>query len=316
MRRSAHLRIPRVVRLILAGVVGLAAITLAIFLFARPLPHRVTIALATDPVLVWSWDTHKNLVTVIALPAESVTDGAWGYGKYSLEALWKLGYIQSHQGTLLTKSLTHALALPTQYYWGVSTDSMQTLTDPLEEAKALFSWGNSAHLVSAHTNIPLRVLAAQLWSARTAKADQFTFIDLTRAIKTVKEELPDGSKRIVIDTTQIDELLAHVFEEDAVRTERMSVAIYNTTATPALGGKVARVVNAIGAFVIAVGNDTPEIAECTIAVAQEKKDAVTVARLKEIFGCTIVAQSSEERADIALRIGKRYEAEFFPLPKP
>lgn len=316
MRRSAHLRIPRAIRLILAGVVGLAAITLAVFLFLRPLPHRVTIALATDPALVWSWDTEKNLVTVIALPAEAVTDGAWGYGKYSLEALWKLGYIQNHQGTLFTKSLTHALALPTQYFWGEKTDSMQAMIDPLEEAKALFSWGNSTHLVSAHTNIPIRVLAAQLWSVRTAKADQFTLLDLTRAIKTVKEELPDGSKRIVIDTTQIDELLAHELEEDAVRAERMSVAIYNTTATPALGGKVARVVNAIGAFVIAVGNDAPEIDECTIAVAEEKRGAVTVARLKEIFGCTIVAQSGEERADIALRVGSRYEAEFSPPSKP
>lgn len=314
MRRTpAFLRIPRAVRLMMSGVLVLACGALAVVLFALPLPPRVTMVLATDPVAVWSWDTTKNVVTLVVLPAEAVADAAWGYGTYSLEALWKLGHIEGHRGALLAKSLTHAIALPVDYYWGGQTDSLMTTNDPLAHAKELFTVQKSSHFIAGSTNLPLRLLVAQLWAIRTAKADQFIIYDLTRAIKTVKEELPDGSRRVVIDVTQVDELLAHIFEDDAVRAERMSVAIYNTTATPALGGKAARIVNTMGAFVIAVGNDAPEVDVCTIRVAEDKMQAVTVTRLKAIFSCVVEEQTGSERADIALRIGRRYEAEFFPL---
>lgn len=317
MRRTpAFLRIPRVVRLMISGILVLACSVLAIGFFALPVPPRVTMVLATDPVALWSWDTTKNVVTMVVLPAEAVTDAAWGYGTYSLEALWKLGHIERHRGTLLAKSLTHAIALPVDYYWGAKTESLMATDDPLAQAKALFTVQQASHFIAGSTNVPLRLLVAQLWAIRTAKADQFIVHDLTRAIKTVKEELPDGSRRVVIDVTQVDELLAHIFEDDAVRSERMSVAIYNTTATPALGGKAARIVNAMGAFVIAVGNDEPEVDVCTIQVAKDKMDAVTVIRLKTIFSCLVEEQMGNERADIALRIGTRYESEFLPLTKP
>ena len=122
----------------------------------------------------------------------------------------------------------------------------------------------------------------------------------------------DGSSALILDPAMVDSRLAHVFEDDAVRTESVSTAILNTTGMPSLGSRAARLLGNLGVSVVSVGNDTPEVKVCTVTGTRDSLLSASAKVIESVLGCRPVEISQSDQADLTARIGATYAKRFLP----
>lgn len=263
-------------------------------------PHsltRVTIVVASNPVSLWSWDTKTGTFVVLKIPADVVVSGVDGYGSYSLEALWKLGFIDGKEGNVLSQSLERAIAVRTPYYLGEKSDSLVSTSDIIEYGKRFFSFRKRL------TNIPLRMFLSFFWALQRARLDAIRVIDLSDTSVSISEELSDNTTREVLDAGRLDAALKGVYEDELLASENTTVAVYNTTTTPSLGTQAARMLTNLGIRVVAVGNASPSLKGCTLSGTKQAVDTKTAALIKTFFSCDVVVQTQQERADLTIHLG-------------
>lgn len=275
--------------------VALVCSILGFFFWPRS-SSAVTIAVASSPVSVWSWDRQDNTFTVVLFPSDVVA-AARGYGSYSLEALWKLGFIDGKKGSVLAQSLEQAIAVRTPYFVGEKGDSLVPAADAVAYGKQLFSFSKLI------TNVPLPTFVSFSWALRGARLDAIQVIDVADKSVTVTEILPDNSKREVLDANSLDTALKDVFEDESIRSEEVTAAVYNTTDLPALGTQAARLLTNLGILVVTVGNAAPQLGTCTISGDRQALISKTAMAIKTLFSCTGVEDSSNEHADLVIRLG-------------
>ena len=112
--------------------------------------------------------------------------------------------------------------------------------------------------------MPIPVFIAFVRELTRIPINQITPVDLSTVPVTSEVTQPDGTKQEVIDPAQVDLTFHNVVEDENVRREGTTVAIYNTTQTPGLGNRAARFLSAGGALVVAVANENTERAGCTL----------------------------------------------------
>ena len=286
------------ITLLVVGIVGvLAAVSV---LRMQSQTGRTTVVLMGEPVMVWSKDRSTKRVIRITLPKNTVIEGVHGYGMYSLESLWKLEEIEREYGAVLASSMQEALGVPIPWFIGGKGEREGTLT-----------WGSVLEYLRGgyRTNIPLPLLVSLI--IETARTDQVEEVALTPNTALTSQTLPDGTTRNVLDTSRVDILLGSLFEDESIRREGLSVAVYNTTDMATLGNRAARILGHIGVFVVRVGNDTPTIDRCTITGAKRVLATTTATIIRELFGCETV-EGAAEVADIDVRVGSTYQAKFLP----
>ena len=281
----------------------LIALAAAAFFYVRTRDNlsRLTVLSIGDPMVVWSQDLQSNKFIKITIPASAQVDAVGGYGRYSLEALWKLGAIDSPRwssgeagkknGTLVSDSLEEALGISIPWYVDVSPGR----------------W-------LPRTNMPLPLLLSWIWRMRSVKSDRMTEVAITPQAALAVQDLPDGTRAQVMDPTRVDALLGTLFEDEAIRRERLSVTVYNTTDMPTLGARVGRMLNRVGVFVVRVGNDSPAIEHCTVSGEAAAVKSITARTIASIFRCITVVKPSEA-GDLDVRVGTRYQARFLSAPR-
>lgn len=283
------------------------------FSVSRPKSHvsRVNAMVGSSPVAVWSWNRADASFTVVLLPAEVAADST-GYGRYSLEALWKLGAIDKKGGSVAARSLTDALAIPIPWYIGEKNDQFVKVSDPISYGRQLFSFGNLFPFLLRRqtTNIPLLAYVSLSWALARARPDAVRVVDLRFEPPTASETLPDGTVREFLDTARIDAILKGRFEDEAIRAEGMTVGVYNTTNTPALGTYAARLLTGVGVLVVAVGNSEPVVDGCEVVGSSDVTQGRTARVIAELFDCTLLVSDIQERTDLRLRLGSAY-AKYF-----
>ena len=261
---------------------------------------RINVLVGTSPVSVWSWDKKQNTFTVLVIPSDYVVNGTDGYGKYSLDALWKLGFIDGKSGTVLTKSLEQTLAIPIPFYVGEKLDALVFSSDVIDTGKKLFS----PYIVGRNTtNMPIWKYIFFTWALRRARLDAIRVIDLSEKSVIIPEDLPDGTKRPVLDAGRLDAVLKGVYEDELLASEGTTVAVYNTTTTPSLGTQAARMLTNLGIRVVAVGNASPSRASCSLSGTRLATDTKTAAVIKALFSCDILVNMQQERADLTIHLG-------------
>lgn len=278
---------------------------------SRSAVSRLNVVLATAPVTVWSWNTIDNTFAVLVIPAFVAVD-APGYGRYALESLWRLGFIDKKGGSALSKSLESALAIPISRYAGEDRENLVSLSDPGSYGRRFFGLIRfpAAILTGGPTNMPLPSAVSFAWALWRAKADDVTVVDIGKQSPVGREELPDGSVRQYLDTERVDVLLKGALEDDRIRNEGLRVAVYNTTKTPNVGTAAARFLVNQGVLVVAVGNDEPQVDRCTMVTEKKLVKTTTVKVIAELFDCVVSESSGDQRADILVRLGTAYAARF------
>lgn len=277
---------------------------------------RQTIVIATDPITVASWNPDTKVFTTITFPQDVVTEGTHGYGSYSFAAFWRLGQIDKKNGTVLSESMSEALGLPVEWYIGPATGAIPTVKNGLDAAKRTFSLGNLLSFLGGHfrTNIPLRSFLSLSWVLTATKPDRVDTFDFTGNPTLVAQDvtLPDGSHQMVLDTNRLDAQMKNIFEDDRIRQESISVAVYNTTDLSSLGTRVARLLGHVGVNVIFVGNDSPKVDACSVRGSEAATRSWSARVIVAILGCAVSSTTEPGRADLILHIGGSYAKRFAP----
>lgn len=280
----------------------------------KPAFPRFTVVAVGDPVVVWSWDRSTNRAVRIAIPAATVIDAVGGYGKYSLEALWRLGGIEKRGGTILAQSLQEALGLPIDGYISPNRPEISVAADtsfvpkPLQVSRLPFI------LFDYRTNIPFVTLIRLSLAASRLRPDSVTSITMAKDNALVEEQLPDGTVAETPDAGRLDVLFGTTFEDARVRGEGLSVSVYNTTDMVSLGSRVGKLLGRIGVFVVRVGNDTSTVDQCRIRGGKKALASTTAAVITGILGCG-QEEGTPEVADLEVRVGTAYQARFLPAPQ-
>lgn len=296
----------------LIGLIGVAIIS--VFLVRQFFPDtlfRTNILLVGNPMLVVSYDTSREHIAVIQIPADMVIKGINGVGQYSLESLWKLGTIDKQKQHILIESLSESLGVLITWFVGPKGADIPDQTHVESVIRNTFSYGGfMRHIISGRISIPLGQYFTLVTATANLRVDAFKYIDLDRSIAIVQKEEVDGTTIPTLDEAGFDTFLGTVLEEDAIRKESLRVAIYNTTDTPTLGARVERKVNKIGALVVEVGNDTPVVDTCIVSATEKVIKSFTVRYMVAAFGCKSNVSDTNKRADIEMRIGRDYQRRF------
>lgn len=261
---------------------------------------RLTFVVAGSPMAVVSWDRDHERVLLIEIPSSVVIAGVSGVGNYSLEALWQLGAIDKKDQALLPHSLEDALGVPVSGFigWLSSVRDTFTFANLLPLLTGRFRTNFSPFLFFSFTTAFNKLRPDAIETLRVGESTTET------------QTLPDGSTVKVFSPARFDALVGTRFEDEGVRKESLRVEILNTTQAPSLGKRLERQLNHVGALVVGVGNDTPEVDQCQVEGEKKFLETKTVRFIMDHFGCKLISAANQSRADVVVRIGSQFRKRF------
>jgi hypothetical protein len=288
----------------------LLALGWVVWIFSSGLPRRVTTIVVGDPMRVASWDEERSELTVVEIPPHTVVEAIGGYGQYELRALWELGEIENRGGAVLALSAEEALGVPVQYFLSPPTTTA--------DGRAAFQFTSLPNVLagSIRTNMPISTYMGLAWRFLFLRPDHINTLTLTLSRGLSQTSQPDGTTRLELDPNEADILMGSSFEDEEVRREAYSVAVYNTTSFASLGTRVARLLSHLGYLVVTVANDEPVVERCEVRAAGSLAGSVSVRLLRDVLRCDLVADDTAKRADIVLRVGTFYAKRFLPGYSP
>lgn len=295
-------------RRVIVGILFVLALTTILLVWNRdrnetPL-SQVNVAIDGDPVIVASWQREKNQLVIVTIPASFASRAVGGLGTYPIRSLWQLGTIQGVSGLILSQSLEELLALPIPWYIGEI---------PADLAENVFSFESLPAMVTGRirTNMPIMKFIALTWWRLFARSDRTIEIPLGASV-TTQEPQPDGTIVPLVSTEAVDESLGDTFEEALVRAEKLTIAVYNTTATFGLGERAARIIDRMGGNVVRIGNEEATLERCQIRASGDNLATTTSRILAGIFGCDRISSVPDTYADVIVAVGSGYESRFVP----
>lgn len=294
-------------------IVFLVTFGIGIFVFSlNKHEKRLNVVLATSPVAIFSYEKSWG-ARLILLPENLVIEGLQGYGNYSLEGLWKLGIIDKKKGELLRLSLEEAIALPINYYLG-EKDKLLSFSnqDIAKSLKQFFKLSQISNFAGGkwQTNMSFTAYFGLINLIESIPDEEIKVFDFQKNTVSNDEFLPDGTSRQILDTNKFDHAIDTFFEEEEVRQAGLTVAIYNTTHTPLLGNRAARLLSHLGARVVSVANDSPQIDQCEVVIQKEYAKNEFAEFIIRHYACKLLNSGEPGRANMVLRLGRDYEARF------
>lgn len=261
---------------------------------------RFTVALFSDPVVVWFWDGRGNRSVLVSFPSSAIVASAPGYATYSLSSLWKLGDLDPKDSTIFSQSLAETVGISVPWYIGSRGGA------GVGVMKDFFSFSGLMKYLSGsyRTNISPFLFTRMALIARTISNSTTVVVDADPAL--VRTDLPDGSQAQRVDISALDSLIAHEFEDERVRREALPIGVYNTTSIATLGSRFARRLGHMGAIVILVDNSSADVTSvCEIHGRESALKSYTAERITEEFGCTHSREIDDyEEVDLAILLGE------------
>lgn len=289
-------------------VVMLCFVWMGFRVASSPAQFRQSTILVGESVHIVSWDAKREHVVLVDLPGTAVIEGTHGYGKYPLFSLLKLDTIDRHDGKVFTESLSDALGLPLLGVAQLSSDAPKE--GSVELLRHAFSW-KSLFDVKKHHVVSWGTWASWVLATRSLKADQVETINAKQVL--VDQSQPDGSTISILDAQRFDYLYGNLFTDTRIRTEGVTVSVYNTTGVPTIGQRAARILAQLGVSVVTVGNDETAIANCVLEGTKTSLRSYTAKFIRSYFDCE--TKQNEEvsgTSDLSLRLGTEYASIFAP----
>ena len=275
---------------------------------------RRTVVFAGSPIVVWSCASDNSGCDVVTIPSSYVVDAVHGYGHYSLEALWRLGFIDKRGGEILADSVADLLGLSHAWFFGPTGPSLPPIHDGVTLGKKTISLSSIFPFILHHdrSDIPTSEFIALAKQISSTPFDGITSVDLSEKPVTEPQTLPDGTVQHVFSTDQVDRSLKGIFEDTAIRKEALTVAVYNTTQTPDLGTRTARLLTTSGILVVSVGNDEPKLATCVVSGSHSALASHTARVLESILSCHGAEAAGAQSSDLVVRVGTDFAARYAP----
>lgn len=284
------------------------------FFWSSSVERRISLVLAGDPTTVVLFDRDEQKMVLLSFPAGANISGVSGVGQYSLEALWNLGKIDPRDRQLLPQSLEETAAVPIPWYLGPAA-VLPAFSGSLDQVRQVFSFSEVIPFLSGkyRTNLSLPLFLALVSGTAGLKPQDTSLLKVSLTTALTENKLADGTKIEVVDPDRLEVLVGTNFEDERVRREGVHLAVYNTTKAPELGRRAERLLSHVGALVILVGNDSPEIDECLVSGQKQFLETATARFVVRHYRCGVKEENGSNRADLILRLGRQYERRFLPL---
>lgn len=276
-----------------------------------PAPFREAIVIASDPVHVISFDTRAKKVTAMDIVSDAVIPGALGYGKYPVRAIISLDGIDRWNGNLITSSISNAIGLPITGYVTMGKNADTPLT--ADNVSELFSLGSIRRYIEGEIKGSVSLLTWMRFVSlmHSIPADGIKIIDAKGMTNNLPS--PDGGTYPELDENRVDYIVDTAFFDGGIRTEALSVAIYNTTAIPSIGTRASRQLAKVGMQMVFVGNREEGIPHCVVAASEDTLQSKTAQFIRKTYGCTCKVSQEEGKeigADIVVLLGQSFAERF------
>jgi len=262
---------------------------------------RINFVLAGEETSLVSFGPTEEELVNLAIPAGTQIEVTHGYGKYRIEAVWKLGK-QEKRKELLVESLQENFGVPVEG-WIYTTESRGQRTDTREE---LLSDIRKQILGKGETNLSKWDLVRLWWQVKKVRFDRAKSVDLSKISVLISSASPDGTQIWEIDKSSLDAYLARLVSEPKIREENLAVEVLNGTTHSGLAEQGARIISNIGGEVSWVGNSDIKYQKSNIKSRKEQKNSFTVQQIMKIFNAEWEEKEEEGRAEITLILGEDY----------
>lgn len=300
----------------LSGIGVILGLALAGILFIHPrYPSRIGIAIVSNPTIVFSYDPARSILLALRVPSDVFLDVTRGYGMYPVSSLWKLDAMDNRDGMVYRETLEEAFGIPIRFYIRPLHEDIGFETPIREQMSDVFSLSSCLHAFFSHrTNMPLWFLLEMSQTVPNLRPTETVFFDLTHEAVFTNTIFPDGTSHKIIDSGRLSLLLGTHAEDAHIRKENLRIAVYNTTQSPGLAQKVARILEQAGFHVVTIANrDANHPAQCVIQGSQEVLKTHSVQTLHWLYGCLIEEQQDDSISDVTFLIGSDFEKRFLPL---
>lgn len=309
-RRRTRRLFTHVLPLVILGIIAGGVLLFLRFALA-PAPFREAIVIASDPVHVISFDTRAKKITAMDIASDTVIPGALGYGKYPVRAIISLDEIDRRNGVLITSSISNAIGLPVTGYVKMGKNADTPLT--ADNISGLFALPSIRQYIGGAMKGSVSLLTWMRFVSlvHSIPADGIKIIDSKGMTNNLPS--PDGGTYPELDENRVDYIVDTAFFDGGIRTEALSVAIYNTTAIPSIGTRASRQLAKVGMQMVFVGNREEGVPHCVVAASEENLRSKTAQFIRKTYGCTDKVSQEEGKeigADIVLLLGNSFAERF------
>lgn len=278
---------------------------------------NLNLLIRSGNISLLSFNPTDESLTFLSLPDKLYINTPYGFGKWQLGSIYELGQSSKIGGEmLLNRSISDYLGLPVDGF--ISFDrsfddkSSKEILDYLTKAP-LNIFGIFSKL---KTNLSLWELINLKFSLSNIRFDKITTIDLEKRKLLLEENLPDGTSVFVSETGRLDGI-SDKFIDPKIRSEGMTIALYNATEHPLIAQNAARLIENIGGNVIIVSN-ADKTSDKTYVLGEKSN---TVKRMIQIFDsvcvnidCGKISPSDlglfSSRAQVNIILGEDYYQKF------
>lgn len=286
----------------------------------------VNIALSSGEINLLSYNPFDKSVSLIKVPEEAYIEVPFGFGSWPVRSVYDLGQAEETPfgGLLLKQALSSIFGIPVNSYVVFRDDNQHLSGEQLVEKMRQGPLGFNI-LRQSQTDLSLMEMIKLGQGISGVRFDKVKTIDLTKSGAINKTKLADNSPALTITPSNLDQYLQGIFVDDDLKSEGLSVAVYNSTNHSGLGEKAARTIANMGGRVVVVSNSSAGLKQSLIL----GKESDTRRFLAEIFasscakksvkiwpfgsesGCSgQIADVDTSRADINLFLGEDYYFRF------
>lgn len=276
---------------------------------------RNSVVLIGTPTVIVSWESTHSQYVMITIPSELKIEALHGYGSYSISSLWNLDTLEKRHGALFLPSLVENFAVPVGWYSTHSKAVGDTNEEVVQFVSGEVSFPSLIKSLFVHSSSLTIADAIGVWRAtRAIDASTTRVLDFRSLPIGTTLTMPDGSTALQFDPEKYDGVVGDLLEDVPLRKDSIRLAIYNTTAMPGIGSRVARVIEHLGGYVVFVGNDESGYdGLCELKGSKERLASTTSSVIQSLYGCSIVETTESMRGDLILRLGKLFEKRYLPF---
>jgi hypothetical protein len=252
---------------------------------------------------------------MLTIPSDMQIEVLHGYGSYSIASLWNLDTIEKRHGALFLGSLVENFAVPIGWYSTHTKVVGDTNEGVVQFVSGELSFPSLVKSLFVHSSSLTIIDAIGVWRAtRAIDASTTRVLDFrSRPIGTTLT-MPDGSTALQFDPEKYDGIVGNLLEDVPLRQDSIRLAIYNTTAMPGIGSRIARVIGHLGGYVVFVGNDESGYEGlCELKGSKERLLSTTSSVIQSLYGCRTFETTESMRGDLILRLGKLFEKRYLPF---
>ena len=203
-------------------------------------------------------------------------------------------------GELISESLERTLGVSVDSYIYINNWSIKTLPASYEDVlgvkKQFFSYRGLFSILPfiigktplVTTSLSIADRLRLYWAVKQLRADQITYLDASKLDLLEQVKRPDGSVVLLLAQDRFDLLLSDVFTDHAIISQTQTVAIVNASGQALLAATVEKILNRLGANVIAKSTAKDIIPDrCIVSFAQStQRESYLVKKLTKKWGCS------------------------------